>query len=394
MKAKADKDKKGFKKIIILIIVMILLWIWWENTPLPYVPRKDSVDISIMGEEAPVKIITLNSYITAEENPEIAYLLGDKGNLYVLCCDTKGYFVDLWHPKFWKDIEIVDICAERPGLYAAALDSEGRVYIWDKEYAVEYVAGEIEPEKIIYKREDWKIYQLEDELNVKEIYSAHDQFVIVTEMGNVYRWYPGKNLIAAEEGTVRRYPYQEENVDPSIDEMEVIETDTPILNIAASEETLFILDENNDLWGMTNGMKSLLKENVKSIVQGQKGLAIQTWDNENEIYIHNIDLLQKGYKTEMFADQYEVAKIVFEDKVTSMAINSGMAVVCTDRQEFYRWGRKRVSYRHIAVPSINVYENPVKIDLEGVKYYMIIGDGIVYLDEKNELFVYRFIEKY
>lgn len=71
--------------IIITIIVVLILCIWVVMKPRVYEPKKESIDTSIMGEEVPVKIITLNSYMTSGVNHEIAYLLGDKGNLYVLC---------------------------------------------------------------------------------------------------------------------------------------------------------------------------------------------------------------------------------------------------------------------------------------------------------------------
>lgn len=84
-----------------LIIVLMLICIWVVMKPQVYESRKELIDTSIMGEEVPVKIVTLNAYMTSSENYEVAYLLGDRGNLYVLCYDTEKFYVDLWHPEFW-----------------------------------------------------------------------------------------------------------------------------------------------------------------------------------------------------------------------------------------------------------------------------------------------------
>lgn len=332
--------------------------------------KEEMIDTSVMGEEVPIKIVTLNSYMTSNVNYETAYILGDKGNLYVLCYDAERYYVDLWHPEFWKDIEIVDICAERPRLYAAALDKDGNVYIWRKEYLLGEGETEIEIETKTNKRENWEIQRLENIPKVMEIYATHDKFAIVTDEENVCMWSP------------------KENANPGMDDMEMIDMEAAIINIAASEEEVFILDENHVLWSMKNGMKIFLKENVKSIVQGYKGLAILLMDNENEVYIYNIHLLQERYETVTFADKYEAAKIVFEDKISSIAVNNVVAVVRTDKQEYYRWGKERNPYYWYAtVPAMNVYDEPVKINLRDAKYYMVIGENIVYIDEQNKMFI-------
>lgn len=364
-----NKIKRRF--ILIIIIIILIIFIGISLKPQADVPRKEQIDTSMMGEEVPVKIITLNDSMASGENYEIAYLLGDKGNLYVLCHDTEKYYVDLWNPEFWKNIEVVDICAQRRWTYAAALDKEGNVYVWKKEY-LSSESGEAETATV--KRENWEIQKLGNIPKVNEIYATHDQFVIVTEEENVCMWSP------------------EDNVNPDMSDMEMIETETPIINVAASEEAVFILDENHTLWSMENGTKNFLKDNVKSIVQGYKGLVIQMMGSENEIYIHNIDLLRKRDGTVKFADKYEATKIVFEDKISSISVNGYGAVVCTDKQEFYRWGEKenhvnRYWWGSVHVPGILTYAEPLKIDLEDAKYYAVIGYSVVYINGRNEMFV-------
>ena len=54
-------------------------------------PWEEMIDTSVMGEEVPIKIVTLNSSVTFHVNYEIAYILGDKGNLYVLCYDAEKF---------------------------------------------------------------------------------------------------------------------------------------------------------------------------------------------------------------------------------------------------------------------------------------------------------------
>ncbi len=365
--------KAKFNVILILIMIVICILGFWLviGIPQPYKPRKEPIDTSAMGEEVPVKIITLNSYMKSGVNYEVAYLLGDKGNLYVLCYDTEKYYVELWHPEFWKDIEVVDICAESPWLYASALDKEGNVYIWKKEYLLGEGETEEEIETKTNKRENWKIQQLKNIPKVMKIYATHDQFAIVTDEDIVCMWSP------------------KENDNPGMDDMEIINMETPMLNIAAAEEEVFILDENHVLWSMENGTKSFLKENVKSIVQGKKGLAIQMIDSENEVYIYNNVLLQKYYERVIFADKYEVSKIVFEDNISSMSLGGSVGVACTDKQELYRWGwEQRTTYTHVTVPSIDLYEEPVKINLTGVKHFTVIGKYFIYIDEENELFIW------
>lgn len=366
--------KAKFNVILILIMIVIcILGLWLVIArPQPYKPRKEPVDTSAMGEEVPVKIITLNKYTTSSVNYEVAYLLGDKGNLYVLCYDTEKYYVELWHPEFWKDIEVVDICAERPWLYASALDKEGNVYIWKKEYLLGEGETEEEIETKTNKRENWKIQQLKNIPKATKIYATHDQFAIVTDEENVCMWSP------------------KENDNPGMDDMEIIDMETPMLNIAAAGEEVFILDENHVLWSMENGTKTFLKENVKSIVQGYKGLAIQMMDSENEVYIYNIDFLQKyKYESVTFADKYEVNKIVFPDNVSSMSLNGSVGVVCTDKQELYRWGwEQRTKYAHVTTTSIDLYDEPVNINLTDVKCFMVIGKNFIYIDEENEMFVW------
>lgn len=363
--------KRKIIPIMIIIVILIIMICIWEamKTQVPE-PIKEQIDTSVMGEEAPEKIITLNPGMTSYE---IAYLLGDKGNLYVLCHDAEKYYVDLWHPEFWKDIEIADICAERPRTYAAALDKDGNVYIWKKEYLLSEESGYIE--NGINKKEDWQIQKLENIPKVNEIYAVYNKFVIVTEDKDVCMWSP------------------EDNENPDISDIEMIKMETPVLNIAASDEAVFILDENHALWSMENGTKSFLAENVRSITQGYKGLAIQMMDSENEIYIHNIDILKIGYETVIFADKYETAKVVFEDKISSISANGWIAVACTDKGEFYQWGNKdQPVYKFMGItvitPSMSVYEEPVKIDLTDVEYYMVIGKSIVYIDGQNEMFLY------
>ena len=140
---------------------------------------------------------------------------------------------------------------------------------------------------------------------------------------------------------------------------------------------------------MENGTKTFVKENVKSILQGYKGLAIQMMDNENEVYIYNIDIFRHEYETVTFADKYEVNRIVLPDNISSVSLNGSVAVACTDKQEFYRWGwEQRTTYAHAGTPSIDVYDEPVKINLTGVKYFMVIGKNFIYIDGENEMFVW------
>ncbi|MCM1253960.1 MAG: hypothetical protein NC321_14170 [Clostridium sp.] len=380
MNVRTDKKRSVLLTLLMIAIGIAALGIggFWcvYGIPKPYIPRKEPIDTSAMGEETPLKIVTLNaniSDISSDEDYEIAYLLGDKGNLYALCHDAEKYYVALWHPEFWKDIEIVDICAESSCNYAAALDRNGNVYVWEKEYLKEsqYEEGEIEVQIKINKRENWKIWQLENIPKVTEIYAVYKKFAIETDKKAVCMWSP------------------KENINPGMEDMEIIDMETPMLSIASTKEEVFILDENHILWNMEDGAKSFVTENVKSMVQGNKGLAIQMMDNENELYIYNIDLYRHHYETATFADKYEVSRIVLADNISSISLNQNVGVACTDKGEVYRWGwREPTKYAHVAVPAVTVYEKPVKVDLTDVKYHMAIGKYFIYIDEDDEMFVW------
>ncbi|MCM1388498.1 MAG: hypothetical protein NC231_14305 [Bacillus sp. (in: Bacteria)] len=356
MSARADKKRSVLSTLLMIaagiLAVGICGFLFVYGIPEPYIPRKEPIDTSAMGEETPLKIVTLNaniSDISSDENYEIAYLLGNKGNLYVLCRDAEEYYVTLWHPEFWKDVEVVDICAESSCNYAAALDRNGNVYVWEKE----------------------KISRLENIPKVTEIYAAYRKFAIVTDEETICMWSP------------------KENANPDMENMEVIDMETPIGNIASAGEDVFILDANHVLWSVESGTKSIVKENVKSIMQGHKGLAIRMMDNENELYIYNIDLFLHHYETVTFADKYEVSRIVLTDNISSISLNANVGVACTDKGEVYRWGwREPTKYAHVAVPAVTVYEEPVKVDVTDVKYHMVIGKYFIYMNEDDEVFVW------
>lgn len=324
---------------------------------------KRPIDISIMEEEKPQKVISLNRYITTDANPENAYILGDKGNIYVLCCDSENYYAELWHPEFWEGIKVVDLCAgNKTDSYALALDEEGNVYIWDKEYQSKEEAWE--------KKDDWHIQRMENIPKTAEIFSGYNQFVLVTKEGEAYRFNPMEN---------------------SNLELETIGVENPVLGMGSLDEELFIMDCNHVLWSIENGTKKIVKENVKAIMQGGKGFVIQLMDDENTVYVYNIYLLQDGYETVTFAGKYEVSKVTFEDEIFLLAVSSQTAVVCLGEEKFYRWGRmpRRYSMGKLGYSeSLNdkVYEQPVEVDMKGAWYYMLIGKDIVYIDEQNRMF--------
>lgn len=365
----AKTKEKFIPRILLLIelvtVIILVSCAWIVMKPDSFESWEEMIDSSIMGEEVPIKIVTLNSSVSFHVNYEMAYILGDKGNLYVLCCDSEKLYVDVWHPEFWKDIEIVDICAERPWSHAVALDKEGNVYVWEKEYLIKK-EGDTGIE--INKRENWEIQKMENIPKVKEIYAIYGRFVIVTEE-NVCMW-------AAKE-----------HANPNMEDMERIDIETPIVNVAASKEAVYILDEEHVLWSLQNGNKKVLQENVKYIMQGGKGFVFQLLDAEKEVYVCDIELLSRGHETVALADGHEAAKIVFEDKISSIAVNGSVAIVCTDKQEYYRWGQKQSPHnRYTYVPSISLYTEPVKIDLVDVKYYMLIGRKIICVDSQNRMF--------
>lgn len=321
-----------------------------------------SVDTSNMCGEMPIKIISLNPYIPTNENYEIAYILGDRGNIYVLRCIDDKYDVELWQPRFWDGIKITDLCAGYLMSYALAIDNEGKIYIWDKEYA----SGT--RTTVESKKEQWSIKCLDGIPKVSDIFATYNQFVIVTESGNVYRWYP------------------KESPCPAIDEMECVDGKLSISKVAAVKEELLILDQNHMLWSMENGTLKCLQKDVCNIVQGYNGFAVQMMNGE--IYVYRIHLLEEGYEETVFADKYEVSKIVFDGNVSSLSASGKAAIVCIDGKSLYRWGRKgKRGWFGVHGGNEEVYETPIKIDIDMPRYYDLIGKDIIYIDDQNNMFV-------
>lgn len=370
------KRKTGKKLILVLVLIVLVICIRILITT-----RKDEVrrevDTSIMGDEIPVKVISLNSCIHTNVNAEIAYILGDKGNIYVLCCDSKDYYVELWHPEFWADIEVDDLCAEgKKYSYALALDREGNVYVWDKEYLVkntefsEYQKNGLEWDK----QEDWGIQRLEGIPKISGIFAAYSRFVLVTEQGDAYIWNP------------------EDTTNPKLEDMELVEMESEILRAASLKDELLVLDSNNVLWSIENGTKKFLKENVKNIITGGKGFVLQMMNARNEVYVCNVYRLQLEQEKTQYADKYEVSEMTFEGNILSLSVSGETAVVYVDNGKSYRWGRKPrafISTKWLSMYTLcdKVYEQPVEVDLKEAEYYMLIGPDIVYVDNHNRMYV-------
>ncbi|MDE6387204.1 MAG: hypothetical protein K2L82_05260 [Lachnospiraceae bacterium] len=347
------------KFLSLAIVVTTVLLIIVNAVPTTKIKK---VDTSNMCDEIPVKLVSLNPYIPTNENFEIAYVLGDKGNIYVLRCIDGKYDVDLWQPEFWDSVEITDLCVGYLMSYALAIDKNGWIYIWDKEYEVGSRTT------IESKKEEWNIKRLDNIPKVSDIFATYNQFVIVTETGNAYRWHP------------------KECQCPDIDEMEHIDVKLPILKVVAIENELLILDQSHVLWSIENGISKCLQKDVCNIVQGYNGFAAQMMNGE--IYVHHIPLLEEGYEKTVFADKYEASKIVFDGSPSLLSVSGKAAVVCMDGDKLYRWGRKgKRAWFGVYGGNEEVYEAPVKINIDKPRYYTLIGKDMIYIDSQNNLFV-------
>lgn len=345
------------KRIGSVIILLIALIIVIANAHLKTETKR--VDKSVMGDEIPVKIVKFDA-------DSGLYLLSDAGNIYVLCHSDGNYYLELWHPEFWKGIKIVDLCTSTHYANILALDSEGNIYRWDNEYERDTSTG------LRVKKEDWSIQRIENIPKVSEIFTAYRQIVIVAEDGNAYRyrWYP------------------DENFDLVVEDMGSIEMEAPILNIAATKEELFILDQDHVLWSVgniVNQSKEYVQKDVHSIMQTGNGFTARMMDDE--IYVHNTLYLEYGYDKVMFADRYEAVKMVFEGKISSMSVSSKTAVVCID-DKYYRWG-KDANTRAFGgyIPGILTYDEPFEMDIKNLNFYTVVGQDIIYLDEQNQMFI-------
>ena len=348
------------KKILsIVVIVTVVILVTINAVP---ATKTRNVDTSNMCDEIPVKIVSLNPYIPTNDNYEIAYVLGDKGNIYVLRCIDGKYDVDFWQPEFWDGVEITDLCAGYLMSYVLAIDKNGGIYIWDKEY------GPGARTTIESKKEEWNIKRLDSIPKVSDIFAAYNQFVIVTEAGDVYRWHP------------------EECQCPAVDEMERIDVEQPILEIAAIDDELLILDRNHVLWSIENGDSRCLQNDVCDIAQGYNGFVVQTMNGE--IYVNHIHLLEEGYDKAVFADKYEASKIVFDGTLSLLSVSGKAAVVCMDGDQLYRWGRKdKREWFGMYGGNEEVYDTPVKINIGKPQYYTLIGKDMIYIDGQGNMFV-------
>lgn len=359
MNAQIVKDFSIIAMLLRVALCILIILIIPRNSEI-----KEEVDISVMGEEMPKEVISLNPYIPTDEVTEIVYILGDKGNIYELYSDSKGYHAKPWHPEFWAGIKIVDLCAgERlgPNAYVLALDEAGNVYIWNKEYESKGLEWG--------KKTDWHIQRMENIPEVAEIYAGYYQFALVTREGSVYSWNPI------------------DNANPGIDNMEMIDLESPVLSIVSLKEELLILDRNHVLWCIENGVKKVVWENVKNIMQSGKGFVVQMMNDENTVYVYNSEFLQKGYETLTLADKYEVSKISFESGISLVSVSSKTAVACVDEEKLYKWGKKEDGLKNVAVPGMMVYERPVEVNVKGTRYYTLIGKDAVYIDEQDRMFV-------
>lgn len=345
------------KRVRSVMILMIALIIVIANAHLKTETKR--VDKSVMGDEIPVKIVKFDA-------DSGLYLLSDAGNIYVLCHSDGNYYLELWHPEFWKGIKIVDLCTSTYYTNILALDQEGNIYRWDNEYKRDKSTGSS------VEKEDWSIQRIENIPKIREIFTAYRQIVVVAEDGNAYRyrWYP------------------DESFNPVVEDMGSIEMESPILNIAATKEELFILDQDHVLWSVgniENGSKKYVQKDVHSIMQTGTGFTVRMMDDE--IYVHNTLYLERGYDKVMFADQYEAVKIMFGGKISSMSVSSKTAVVCIDGK-YYRWG-KEPNTRAFGgyIPGILTYDEPFEMDLKNLNFYTVVGQDIIYLDEQNQMFI-------
>lgn len=345
------------KRICSVMILMIALLIVIANAHLKTETKR--VEKSVMGDEMPVKIVKFDV-------GSGRYLLSDAGNIYVLCHSDGKYYLELWHPEFWKGIRIVDLCTSRHYTNILALDSEGNIYRWDNEYEWDESSG------LRVKKEDWSIQRVENIPKVSEIFTAYRQIVIVAEDGNAYRyrWYP------------------DEDFNLVVEDMGSIEMEAPILNIAATKEELFILDQDHVLWSIgntENGSKKYVQKDVHSIMQTDNGFTVRMMDDE--IYVHNTLYLEYGYDKVMFTDRYEAVKMVFEEKISSMSVSNVTAVVCID-DKYYRWGKDaNIGAFGGYIPGILTYDEPVEMDIKNLNFYTVVGQDIIYLDEQNQMFI-------
>lgn len=347
------------KRVRSVMILIIALFIVIANTHLKIETKR--VDISAMGDEVPVKVVKLSGAGSGS-----VYLLSNAGNIYSLCYSDEKYYVELWHPEFWNGIRIVDLCTSRHYTNILALDSEGNIYRWDMEDERDESTG------LSVKKEDWSIQRVENIPKVREIFTAYRQIVIVAEDGNAYRyrWYP------------------DEDFNLVVEDMGSIEMGSPILNIAATKEELFILDQDHVLWSVgntENESKKYVQKDVHSIVQTGNGFTVRMMDDE--IYVHNTRYLECGYDKVMFADRYEAEKVVFGGKISSMSVSNVTAVVCMDGK-YYRWG-KEPNTRAFGgyILGVLTYDEPFEMDLKNLNFYTVVGQDIIYLDEKNQMFI-------
>lgn len=318
-------------------------------------PQIRNIDMSNMGGEVPMKAVSLNHNISLNEGRELAYILSEEGNIYILQNTAEKYYVELWQPEFWNGTKIKDLCVADIVSYALALDQDGNVYLWNKENA----------------ENNRNIRAIENIPKISEIFATYNQFVLVSEDKNVYRW------------------YLKDNLSPKIEDLQRIDMDESILNVAATQDELFVLDENSVLWSIENtegAVPKYLETGVKGIKQSVRGFVVQLMNNE--IYVHCSYILARGYETRIFANRYEAACPMFKGDIALLAVSNDTAIVCIDGEELYRWGTKgSLNAFGTCCPGIRTYTEPVKVQIPKPEYCTLVGDDLIYTDNQNNMFI-------
>lgn len=70
-----------------------------------------------------------------------------------------------------------------------------------------------------------------------------------------------------------------------------------------------------------------------------------------------------------------------------MSVSNVTAVACMDGK-YYRWG-KDANTRAFGgyIPGILTYDEPFEMDLNNLNFYTVVGQDIIFLDERNQMFI-------
>lgn len=326
--------------------------------------EKNTVDMSEMKDEIPVKITTSRSDIF--KDIEVPFVLGNRGNLYFITKDEETYLLKKYSADILQDKQIVDI--SKGQYHTVVLDNEGRVYTWGSNSY-----GQLGQDTGEYIKE---ALLLEDVTGVDKIYAGFYMTALLTDDSTLYIW---GRANTNEKEVIKSEPL-------------IINTDFSISKVVDAEDELFILSEDMELWNWKAGSLNRIDTNERVIDIGRACSGFWLRTEEGQVYVCNEAFLEEGYEKEMLGG-VSFSHINIPLYVNAISANMSNAVAYTGFNYYYIWGiQKNSSFLGFTSLERKALKKPVEFEMDDVKEFAVIGHGnIGVIDENNKIYIYKMI---